>query len=125
MHNDEGRLFDAVFHRLLTLGVVIATVAMLVWIVWAIVRVSAITNETTKPEAGRAAETSLGPAATHARLLADLRAVRQSRPEPGEPDRVIELLLVPVARGLAALDEHLDLLPGLVADASFFSGGPS
>jgi hypothetical protein len=125
MHNDEGTLFNAVFYKLLTLGVVIVSVAAAVWIVWAIVRMSAITNEAAGSETGRGADTSLVPAAGHERLLADAHAAGPARSGTGEPDRIIALLLGPVARGLVALDEHLDRVPGLVADAAFFSGGPS
>jgi hypothetical protein len=125
MHNDEGKLFEAVFHKLLTLGIVVVSVAVVVWIVWAIVRMSAITDEATGPASPRGAETLLDPAPAGAPLLANVRSVRQARTEPGEPDRIIELLLVPVARGLAALDEHLDRLPGLLGDAGFFCAGPS
>jgi len=45
MHNEEGRLFEAVFYKLLSLGVVIIALATLVWLVWAVVRTCEITDD--------------------------------------------------------------------------------
>ncbi|MBN1919120.1 MAG: hypothetical protein JW889_14540 [Verrucomicrobia bacterium] len=120
MHNKEGALFGAVFYKLLSLGIVVISVALVVWIIWAIVRTSAITTEAAEPKADGSAEVSPPPASAGDPPLANVRLVG-----PGKPDRIIEVLLVPVARSLAALDEHLGRLSGLAADAGFFCGGPS
>jgi len=126
MHNDEGKLFDAVFNKLLALGIVIASVAVVVWIVWAIVRTSAITNEVSQQKADCGAEMLPGYARAGAPLLANIRSAKTGvSAERGDPGPIIELLLGPVTRGLAVLDKRLDTLPGLVADAAFFSVGPS
>jgi len=110
MHNEEGKLFDTVFHKLLSLGVAFIAVAAVVWFVWAIARMSAITRDAPQPEA---------PA----------EAVHETPGGTASADAMIELIMHPMASFAARTTERLDRFPhalvGATADAFFFAGGPS
>lgn len=124
MHNEEGKLFDAVFHKLLALGVAIVALAALVWFIWAIARTSAITNDASQPAAP--AGSSMRQAPVDAPPLANTR--RNARAEVAPPDTMIELFFRPVASLVAGIRARLERLPPELArparDAAFFVGGP-
>jgi hypothetical protein len=118
MHNEEGKLFDLVFHKLLALGVVIVTAAALVWMVWATVRAAAITREASPPK-----------------TPADAGSLRPGAPDEGmalasaRPHAAVELLVRPLTSLADRAADRLDRVPHMLAhaarDAAFFVGGPS
>ena len=118
MHNDEGKLFDLVFHKLLALGVAVVAAAALVWMVWATVRAAAITREASPPKAPADAGSSVPGAPDEAIALAG-----------GEPHAMIELFVGPLTSLAARAAERLERAPRALAraavDAAFFGGGPS
>ena len=139
MHNEEGKLFDAVFHKLLALGVAIIAAAAVVWFIWAIVRTSAITHDASQPQAPAGAGSSMREAPDEARSLANARVtardVRVTVPAEaavpahvGDPDKMIELFIRPMALLAARVNGQLDQLPRALArtttDTAFFIGGP-
>lgn len=122
MHdNDEGKLFDAVFHKLLALGVTVIAVAALVWMVWAVARMSAITSEGSETNAPAGAGSSKwdGPGGAGPLAHARVRA----------PGGEVGLFIRPAAWMAARVTERLDRFPSALADAAadaaFFAGGPS
>jgi hypothetical protein len=127
MHNDEGKLFDAVFHKLLGLGVAIVALAAVVWFVWAIARTSAITHEASQPEAPAEAGSSMRQAPAEPAALGSTRATVPGKVAPA--DTMIELFIRPVVSLAARVCGHLDRLPPALSrtagDAAFFIGGPS
>ena len=130
MHNDEGKLFEAVFHKLLALGIAVVALAAVVWIIWAIVRTSAITNEGSQSREPRADGSSMQQAPRYEALLASVRATaprQSSQPaKVGSADAMVALTLRPVAALVSRVNSRLPSLVGKVAaDAAFFVGGPS
>jgi hypothetical protein len=127
MHNEEGKLFDAVFHKLLGLGVAIIALAALVWFIWAIARTSAITNDASQPAAPAGGGSSMHQSPADVPPLANARHAARARVAP--PDRMIELFFRPVASLVAGVHAWLDRLPPALAhparNAAFFAGGPS
>jgi hypothetical protein len=128
MHNEEGKLFDAVFHKLLTLGVVVVSVAALVWLAWAVVRMGQITHDASPPEAVGNTEQSTGHTPEHGAMLAGTR--RAAPPlEIGIPDEMIDVLFRPIASLAGAIDRRVSRFPSALAraaeDAAFFRDGPS
>jgi len=127
MHNEEGTLFDLVFHKLLALGVVLIAVAALVWIIWATVRAGAITRDASQPEAPADAGSSMLGGPGEAMPLANSRAAAHAG--GGTPHAMVKLLIRPLALLAARAADRLDRLPQALAraaaDAAFFAGGPS
>jgi hypothetical protein len=118
MHNEEGKLFDLVFHRLLALGVALVTAAALVWMVWATVRAASITREAPMPRAP-ADGGSLAP-----------RAPDKATALAGDaPNPMIRLVVGPLTaladRAAGRLDRVPRALARVATDFAFFVGGPS
>ncbi len=124
MHNEEGQLLEKVFHRLLSVGVMIISLAVLVWFVWAIVRTCEITDDASQPRAPAGTSSSMQHTPAQKPPLAH---VRITGPE-GNPGKLIKLCFRPVASFATRIDRCLDRLPGAVAvateDAAFFTDGP-
>jgi len=130
MHNEEGKLFEAVFHKLLALGVVIIAVAAVVWIIWAIARTSEITNEAAMPPEPAADGSSLLQAPPDETPLANVRPTMPGQDGRatgvGNPDRMIALTLRPVALLVSRVNSRLpSIVEKAAADAAFFVDGPS
>lgn len=129
VHNQEGKLFDAVFHKLLALGVVVISAAALVWLVWAVVRACEITDEASQPATG----SSMHRAPAQKPPLTQGRAANSDAATPAAQlaasGRLIKLCFGPAALIAARIDRCFDRLPRAVAvaaeDAAFFRGGPS
>ena len=109
MHNEEGKLFDAVFHKLLSLGVALIAAAAVVWFIWATARTCAITREASPPEMPADANSML----------------RQAPGETASADAMIKLFLRPMARAAGRVDRLPRSLAETTADAVFFAAGPS
>lgn len=131
MHNEEGKLFEAVFHKLLALGVIVVSVAAVVWIVWAIARASQISNDAaTPPEPPAVDDSAMLRAPIDEAPLANVRPTIPGQGDRstgvGSPDRMIALTVRPVA---VLVNRVHGRLPAIVqkaaADAAFFGGGPS
>jgi len=109
MHNEEGKLFDAVFYKLLSLGVALIAAAAIVWFIWATARMGAITRDASPPE-----------------TPADANSMSQQAPgETPSADAMIKLFLCPMARAAGRLERLPHGLAETTADAVFFAGGPS
>ena len=123
MHNEEGKLFDAVFHKLLALGMAVIALALVVWLVWTIARTSAITHDASQSEAAHGASSALPPPApVPPAPLASVRAGPASVHAP--PGAMIRMLIRPMASATAWLERLSRALTFTVADAVFFAGGP-
>ena len=132
MHNKEGRLFEAVFHTLLSLGVVIISLAVLVWLVWAVVRTCEITNDAAQPGASTGTGSSMQDNPAQKPPLAHVRATNSEAAAPSAQlagsSRLIKLCFGPVASVAGRIDRCFDRLPralaGATQEAAFFHGGP-
>jgi hypothetical protein len=130
MHNEEGKLFEAVFYKLLGLGVAIVAIAAVVWIVWAIARTSAITNEAAPSPEPTVEGATLGPAPVDEAPLANVRSTMPFHAgraaQVGSADRMVALTLRPVAAVVSHMNGRLpSIVEKAAADAAFFGGGPS
>jgi hypothetical protein len=133
MHNEEGQLLEKVFHRLLSLGVVIVSLAVLVWLVWAVVRTCQITNDAAQPgtstETGSLMQETPGQKPPLANVRAPGSEAAEPAAQPGNPGKLVKLCFRPVASLAGRIDGGLDRLPRAVASAAentaFFADGPS